>query len=90
MTDYSADELDKNYKILAAQMGNLAARIASPKLQKRFLDSLKSDKIALDGEVDAQPIIKMLGELKGQMEERLDGLDFCRALEGVMELIAEV
>ena len=89
--DYSAAELEKHYKLLASQVGNLASRIASPKLQKRFLQAASTHAEAASFvHPEVQNLRRMFLRCREVLEERLDGLEISRGLEEAMEMVFEV
>jgi methionyl-tRNA synthetase len=89
--DYSAGEMEKHYKLLASQVGNLASRIASPKLQKRFLQAATSHPDATSlVHPEVQELRRSFLRCRDVLEERLDGLDISRGLEEAMEMVFEV
>jgi hypothetical protein len=91
IADYSAGEMEKHYKLLASQVGNLASRIASPKLQKRFLKAATThpDAISLV-HPEVQELRKVFLRCRDVLEERLDTLEISRGLEEAMEMVFEV
>ena len=82
--------MEKHYKLLASQVGNLASRIASPKLQKRFLQaaSAHADAASLV-HPEVQTLRKMFLRCREVLEERLDGMEISRGLEEAMEMVFE-
>jgi methionyl-tRNA synthetase len=90
-SDYSAGEMEKHYKLLASQVGNLASRIASSKLQKRFLQASSShpDAVSLV-HPEVQALRKLFLRCRDVLEERLDGLEISRGLEEAMDMVFEV
>ncbi len=95
--DYSEDQLKVHYNLLASQIGNLLGRISSPKLLSRFLE-LPTDNSATnvsqsaeDGESDAASDLKLqLSWMRDLFEKRMEDREVTKALEGVMEVVAEV
>lgn len=91
IADYSAGEMEKHYKLLASQVGNLASRIASPKLQKRFLKAATTHPDATSlVHPEVQELRKVFLRCRDVLEERLDSLEISRGLEEAMEMIFEV
>lgn len=92
-TDYSPWELSTQYTVLASQMGNLASRISSRKLVKKFESHLSSSPLTASDERlqqgAASELITLLESTKSKMEDALDQGFICRALETAMLPIAE-
>ena len=74
--DYSAENLEVHYRLLADQMGNLLARLASPRILGR-VTQWQGERV--DG----------LGEMRDAFEKRMEGYAVTRACEGVMDAVAE-
>lgn len=84
VVDYSEAQLETNYRQLAAQVGNLLARIASPKLLERV-----GELPAAVHEED-QALHELLRNMRGGFEARMEKFEIQRALDGVMDVVMEV
>ena len=83
--------MEKHYKLLASQVGNLASRIASPKLQKRFFKAATTHADATSlVHPEVQELRKVFLRCRDVLEERLDALEISRGLEESMEMVFEV
>ncbi|KAJ9103086.1 hypothetical protein QFC21_002508 [Naganishia friedmannii] len=93
--DYSNEELQKQYSLLATRLGNLVGRISSPKIQKRFLaaaeNALRDGSPMLTSTADApeQLLSDMLVGLRDTLERRLTKLEITAGMQDVMDVVLE-
>lgn len=89
--DYSTEELNKQYSLLATRLGNLVGRISSVKIQKRFLAAADTSELSEPAQdAPERPLWDMLVGLQRALETRLDKLEITAAMQDVMEIILEV
>ncbi|OCF36953.1 methionine-tRNA ligase [Kwoniella heveanensis BCC8398] len=84
--DYAPDQVEVHYRILADQFGNLLSRISGPKMLKkatRELDLTTAGSPDRDDELD-----RLMGGLRGEVEERMEGCGVSQACAAVMDVIA--